>query len=46
MSIELFDPVGEIEEIKAKPQRILDDCAGKQDPDAVGVFTHPINAKR
>ena len=38
MTIELFDPVGEVEAITQKPQRILETLAGKR----VGcIFNHP-----
>ena len=41
MAIELFDPVGEIEEIKAKPQRVLETLAGKR----VGcIFNQHVSA--
>ena len=41
MTIELFDPVGEIEEIKAKPQRILETLNGKR----VGcIFNQHVSA--
>lgn len=41
MTIELFDPVGEIEVIKAKPQRILETLNGKR----VGlIFNQHVSA--
>jgi hypothetical protein len=41
MTIELFDPVGEIEAIEAKPQRILETLSGKR----VGlIFNQHVSA--
>lgn len=41
MSIELFDPVGDIEEVKAKPQRVLETLSGKR----VGlIFNQHVSA--
>ena len=41
MTIELFDPVGEIEQINAKPQRVLQSLKGKR----VGcIFNQHVSA--
>ena len=41
MTIELFDPVGEIEQVAAKPQRILETLNGKR----VGcIFNQHVSA--
>ena len=41
MTIELFDPVGEIEEVKAKPQRVIETLNGKR----VGcIFNQHVSA--
>jgi hypothetical protein len=41
MTIQLFDPVGDVEEIKSKPQRVLETLGGKR----VGcIFNQHVSA--